>query len=113
VAKLGSRTSRGRGEAHGAAPARPCPSAGSPLTMAALPRARSAVERGPHAGRGAAVGRRGGALAWRLARAPGVWSLLTAGMGGGAQPSSLPVHSSLAIVGVLLPAAKRPIPSLP
>ena len=81
--------------------------------MAALPRARSMVERGPRAGRGAAVDRRGTALAWRLARAPGVRSLLTARMGGGAQPSSLPVHSSLAIASVLLPAAKRPTPSLP
>jgi hypothetical protein len=57
-----------------------------PLAMAALPRARSVVKRGPRAGRGATIGRRGGALARRLARAPGVRSLLTARMVGGAEP---------------------------
>jgi hypothetical protein len=46
----------------GAAPARPCPSAGSPLAMAALPRARSTVECDPPR-----RARRGGRPAWRRA----------------------------------------------
>jgi hypothetical protein len=58
--------------------------------MAALPRARSAVERSPRVGRSVAVGRRGGALAPWLARAPGIRSLLTARMAGGAEPPLSP-----------------------